>query len=357
MKYIFLLISLLFFTSCANKEILKKADYKFVKNDSFLIVNPFSDPINLIDVFAFELEKRKYKYTLTHPGTNKQKKLVKSSQGSGFFINENGLIVTNEHVINGFKFLYIKSNQNKNYVAEVLYSNKKSDIALLSPINSFKVPYWFDLDDNKPQIGEDVSVLGYPLSQVLGTDIRITRGIVSSKNGIKSDTKQFQISAAIQPGNSGGPILNNELEVLGIATSRLSDKYLFKYLDIIPQNINFGVKSLEVLSFFKSKNIKSSKNSTIKNIDNALEATVLINNTSSSQIIKYMNTKISSSYKIEYNYKYYWEFDSISYLSIKLFNNKGEELIQIIYSGDSISSPTTIARETFSLLFNSSLEF
>lgn len=351
MKYFLLFFTLIFFTSCANKEILKKANYKFKENDSFLIVNPINDPINLVDIFVYELEKRGYDHTLAH--SKKEHKLIKSSQGSGFFISNNGLVVTNQHVVDGFKFLNIKTNSNKKFVAKVLFQNKRNDIAILSPIDNYKTPFWFNLNKNKPEIGTELSVIGYPLSQVLGTDIRITKGIVSSKNGIKGDSIQFQISAAIQPGNSGGPILTNNLDVIGVATSRLSDKYLFKYLDIIPQNINFGVKSTEVISFLNSKNIRLNKNNSIKNLADALDATVLINSVSSSQILNNVNVKKLANFKIKYDYKYYWEFDSISYLTIKLFNNKGDELIQIIYSGDSISSPANIARETFSLIFES----
>ncbi len=354
MKYFYLFITLIFFASCANKEILKKANYKLENNDTFLIINPINDPVNLIDIFTYELEKKGYKHTLAHPKIKmKEEKLVKSSQGSGFFISKDGLIATNQHVVDGFTFLNIKTNSNNNFVAEVLYEDKRSDIAILSPTNKYTTSYWFDLNKQEPKIGEEISVIGYPLSQVLGTDIRITKGIVSSKNGIKGDLKQFQISAAIQPGNSGGPIINNSFDVLGIATSRLSDKYLFKYLDIIPQNINFGVKSTKIVSFLNEHNFIVKKKSQIRTLDDALEATVLINNTPSSQMVKKMNVEKIAKYKIIYEYKYYWEFDSISYLSIKLFNQDGDELIQVKYSGDSISSPSSIARETFLLIFDS----
>ncbi len=354
MRYLFFLLILVFFTSCANKEFIKKANYKFEERDTFLIVNPVNDPINLIDIFSHELEKKGFKYILAHPKIKmKGHKAIKSSQGSGFFINENGLIATNQHVVDGFTFLNVKTNSNKNFMVKVLYEDKKNDIAILSPINKYKTSFWFNLNPKEPKIAEEVVVVGYPLSQVLGTDIRITKGIVSSKNGIKGDTKQFQISAAIQPGNSGGPILNSKLNVLGIATSRLSDKYLFEHLDIIPQNVNFGVKSTEILNFLDDKKLGFNENISIKTLDDALEATVLINTTPSSQIVKNMSAKKIASYKINYEYKYYWEFDSISYLSIKVFDNKGKELAQVIYSGDSISSPANIARESFSLIFNS----
>lgn len=292
-----------------------------------------------------ELHQRNFKTHLTHPIKNVKKHALKSSQGSGFFINNNGLIITNQHVIEGFETVNISTHTHNNFGAKVLYENKEEDIAILSPLQQFTINHWLSIHNNDPKIGEKISVIGYPLSQVLGNSVKITQGIVSAQSGIKGNAQQFQISAAVQPGNSGGPIINTEFKVLGIATSRLSDSYFFKYLNIIPQNINFGVKSTTLLSVLKTHGIKSLQASKITRLEEALKATVLINTASPKH-----THSLPSDFKIEYEYTYYWEFDSISYLSIKLFNKSNVLLSHVKYSGDSLSSPASIARQMFVLL-------
>jgi serine protease Do len=96
----------------------------------------------------------------------------------------------------------------------------------------------------KPTIlGEELYTLGFPLGDLLGAGHKVATGVLSSATGIEDDPRLFQISVPTQPGNSGGPVLNERGEVVGILASTLSVDYLYRKQGHIPQNVNFAIKS------------------------------------------------------------------------------------------------------------------
>ena len=164
-----------------------------------------------------------------------------TSSGTGFFVSSNGVIVTCAHVIEDADRVAVKIGDQE-YPAQVVAMDNETDLAILR-IN-YANPYHFRLTRfDAVNLGDKVFVLGFPLSDILGSDIRLTDGIVSARSGINADATYFQISAPIQPGNSGGPIFNESFEVKGVAAHKLSDMSTLVSSGVIPQNINFGVKS------------------------------------------------------------------------------------------------------------------
>jgi len=164
-----------------------------------------------------------------------------SSSGTGFFITNNGVIVTCAHVIEGVNRITVKIN-NTEYPAEIIRVNDETDLAILK-IN-FNNPYHFKIVNfDTLNLGDRLSVLGFPLPDYLTSDIRFTEGSLSAKSGLKSATTYFQHSAPTQPGNSGGPILNSRYEVIGVAAAIINDAIIQSETGTIPQNINFGIKS------------------------------------------------------------------------------------------------------------------
>jgi hypothetical protein len=106
--------------------------------------------------------------------------------------------------------------------------------------------------DNRYSIGADVSTIGYPLGNVLGTSIRYTKGSISSTTGIQDDPKQLQISAQIQPGNSGGPLFDGNGVVIGVIQQTLNPfKMAQQTGGQLPQNVNFAIKNEVVLEYFR----------------------------------------------------------------------------------------------------------
>lgn len=145
--------------------------------------------------------------------------------GSGFALKD-GYIVTNYHVIDGAKSITIKGIKGDfsiSYVASVAASDKYNDLALLR-INDNRfsgfdtIPY--SVKTTTAEVGEDVFVLGYPLTTTMGDEIKYTTGVISSKTGFQGDVSLYQISAPIQPGNSGGPLFDAKGTLIGVVNAK-----------------------------------------------------------------------------------------------------------------------------------------
>lgn len=157
--------------------------------------------------------------------------------GSSFFISDR-ILLTNEHVINGANKIAIVFGGNE-YDAQILLADENIDAAVLEVSGHPKnETLCFDMAGAKAAaVGEEVYAAGFPLSGLLSADPKLTNGIVNSKNGIRGDPKYYQVSAQIQPGNSGGPVFSKQGELIGMATATLrnSDDATF-------QNVNFALK-------------------------------------------------------------------------------------------------------------------
>ena len=145
----------------------------------------------------------------------------KKWSGTGFALN-NGYVVTNYHVVEDAKSITISGingDFNASYTASVVATDKINDLAIIrvsdSRFSEFgTLPYAIDM--NQAEVGDDVFVLGYPLTQTMGDEIKLTNGIISSRTGFQGDVSLYQMSAPIQPGNSGGPMFNSRGNVVGI---------------------------------------------------------------------------------------------------------------------------------------------
>ena len=197
--------------------------------------------------------------------TNNDAKQYQSS-GSGFILTSNGVIVTNYHVIekaNGIDILISQNGNVKTYKAKVLISDKTNDISLLKiEDNSFTkfatIPY--AINTQILDVGTKVFALGYPMSNILGEEIKLTDGLISSKTGYQGDIVTYQISAPIQPGNSGGPLFDQNGNIVGITNAGVPDaqnvgyaiktSYLRNLVDVAPETITLPTQnSISGLSF------------------------------------------------------------------------------------------------------------
>lgn len=197
--------------------------------------------------------------------TTTDTKLYESS-GSGFILTSNGVIVTNYHVIKNANGIDVLVNQNgnvKTYKAKVLISDKTNDISLLKiDDDSFSklatIPY--AVNTRILDVGTGVFALGYPMSDILGEEIKLTDGLISSKTGYQGDIVTYQISAPIQPGSSGGPLFDQNGNIVGITNAGVPDaqnvgyaiktSYLRNLIDVAPEAITLPVQnSISGLSF------------------------------------------------------------------------------------------------------------
>ncbi|HOS84072.1 MAG TPA: trypsin-like peptidase domain-containing protein [Bacteroidales bacterium] len=149
-----------------------------------------------------------------------------SVSGTGFAITSNGLIVTNNHVIEGAKTIKVRGingDFSRAYSAKLITTDKNNDLAIIK-IDDYSfsslgnVPYI--VKSSGSNVGENIFVLGYPLRASMGDEIKLTNGIISSKTGFQGDVTSYQISAPVQPGNSGGPLFDSQGYLIGIINAK-----------------------------------------------------------------------------------------------------------------------------------------
>lgn len=194
---------------------------------------------------------------------SEEENFTESWAGTGFAIG-NGYVVTNNHVAGVAKTISIKGvkgDMNTSYTAEVVAADKTNDIAILKITDpDFKgfgtIPY--AVQQRMADVGEDVFVLGYPLTQALGNEIKLTNGIISSRTGFQGDVACYQMSAPVQPGNSGGPMFDNKGNVIGIVVAGVPGA----------ENVGYAIKTsyLKILIESAGLNIQFPANNTISTL-------------------------------------------------------------------------------------------
>lgn len=169
--------------------------------------------------------------------------------GTGFVISASGHIVTNHHVIDG-----CTGDIHGNLTGEpvttlrLVSSDASNDLALLQgPAASFKE--FARIRDRAIRSGDSVVAIGYPYHGLLTSDFTVTTGIVSSLSGILNDTRFLQISAAVQPGNSGGPLLDTSGQIVGMVAAKINALKFARATGNIPENINFAIKTGAIRDF------------------------------------------------------------------------------------------------------------
>ena len=101
-------------------------------------------------------------------------------------------------------------------------------------------------------LGEDVLVAGFPYGDIFSKNIKVTKGIVSSTTGVGDVSGQFQLDAAVQPGNSGAPIYDKYGNIVGVVVAQLNKFKMAKTIGSLPENVNFGIKASTVKQFLNT---------------------------------------------------------------------------------------------------------
>jgi hypothetical protein len=189
-------------------------------------------------------------------------KTYKVASGTGFYVSNTGHLITNDHVVDGCKDIKVQSN-GVDIDTVLLATDPKNDLALLKANHTPSI--YFSISDKDPEELQDVIVAGYPFGDDISSSIKFTQGIVSSLAGIGNDYSQFQIDAALQPGNSGGPIVDIYGNILGVAVAKLDFQKIMDDYGVVAENTNFGIKASAVrnLMFGNSVKVKSPKSETI----------------------------------------------------------------------------------------------
>lgn len=233
-----------------------------------------------VSMVATDAKSEEIKYLKTYPTSSSNVGGSNTNQGSSWtgtgFALKNGYIVTNNHVVEGASSILVQgiNGSSVEYKAEVVAVDKNNDLALIR-INDYRfdgfgaIPY--SIKETLCDVGSDVFVLGYPLTTYMGEEIKLTNGIISSRSGYQGDVTTYQISAPIQPGNSGGPMFDKNGNVVGIVNAGIPGA----------ENVGYAIKTSYLCNLINSSvsNAIIPRNNTISTMSLSEKVKVLRNYT------------------------------------------------------------------------------
>lgn len=171
----------------------------------------------------------------------------KVSTGTGFFIDDEGRILTNRHVVQGCETVKV-AHSGRTVTSDFIQTDTVQDLALIeTDMQSRAVAFFRSGRGIRP--GDSVYAYGFPLQGLLASDPGITAGNISNLAGIGDDRSLLQITAPIQSGNSGGPLLDKSGNVVGVVVGKLNSLVIAKLTGDIPQNVNFAINATEARKF------------------------------------------------------------------------------------------------------------
>jgi uncharacterized protein len=201
--------------------------------------------------------------------------------GTGFFVSEDGYLLTAFHVVADAARIAIRTKAGT-VAAMLVKTDKANDVALLKVAGTFSaLPV---VSSRGAKLGESVFTIGFPNIQLQGFAPKLTKGEISSLSGMQDDPREFQISVPVQPGNSGGPLVNQYGNVVGVVEAQLADIITLKSTGSLPQNVNYAMKSSalslllesvpEVLA--KLKELNPSKERKFEDVEKEAEGAVAL---------------------------------------------------------------------------------
>ena len=190
--------------------------------------------------------------TIREEGLPDDGKMLQASSGTGFAVSYDGHIITNHHVIDACQEIKVRYKSD-DILAKLIAFDTVNDLAILKidtkPSSVLPISY------SNPEILQEIYVAGFPFGENVSTSIKMTKGIVSSLTGMGNNYSNIQIDAALQPGNSGGPVFDDKGNVVGVAVAKIDLEYAIEKFGVVPENTNFGIKSSVVINFLESNSI------------------------------------------------------------------------------------------------------
>jgi len=180
------------------------------------------------------------------PKSSNDNKIVAASSGTGFFISKSGYIITNQHVVDNCSSVKVNFD-GKEYNTQIISTDKMNDLAIIkadmSPVKVFSV------ETEDASLLEDVIIAGYPLGKKVSASIKTSKGSVTALAGYGDNFSEFQTDAAMNKGNSGGPIINQKGNIVGVAVAAYGKKQGV-------ESFNFGIKASTLKTFVTSNGLE-----------------------------------------------------------------------------------------------------
>lgn len=170
--------------------------------------------------------------------------------GSGFFITADGYLVTNHHVVGGGAEVTVVTPSGE-YPARQIAVDENNDLALLK-VEGESFAHLAISPSRAVGLGETVFTVGFPNVMIQGFAPKLAKGEIAGLSGAMDNPRDFQISVPLQPGNSGGALINEQGSVVGVVSGKLSAEALFAISGSLPENVNYAIKSSYLLSFLES---------------------------------------------------------------------------------------------------------
>lgn len=234
---------------------LFKADWFFApEEEAYHALISFEDGLMKVHFDNLDLLYGKIQgYYVDNNGWDLSKSAKEEWSGTGFALR-NGYIVTNNHVIDGateIEIFGVNGDLSIGRKAILIGMDKSCDLALLKIDNEDIISSWseppYSIKTDISDVGENVFSLGYPLVSSMGEEVKLTNGIISARSGFAGDVTNYQISVPIQPGNSGGPMFDENGCLVGIISSKHKGT----------ENVGYAIKTLYLMNLIESVSDKS----------------------------------------------------------------------------------------------------
>ena len=180
-------------------------------------------------------------------------------QGTGWAVSSR-YIITNNHILGDLVDVMLVAPGQPNTFGSVVAIDKTNDIALIQIEHTALDLKPLKLTQESARMGEDVFTIGYPHARIMGSTPKMTKGIINAVAGIADDPRMYQISVPLQPGNSGGPLFNMQGDVIGITTAKLSSTEIIQHTGVVPENVNYAIKSHNIHSLIEEIPVNYSVN-------------------------------------------------------------------------------------------------
>ena len=341
--------------ACATTTATLEPGFELSATEAVFSIESTSDPLSVGQIIAAQL--RAAGYTVTEVADRRPDSSEEPTIGLGtaFAVSDDGYLLTSAHVVRDSDAVKVLDGPFE-YQASVIMSEPEIDLALLRADGLQPAAYLQFARSDDITLAEDVLVVGYPLASILGRDVRVTRGNIAALSGVRGDPRAIQITASVQPGNSGGPVLDTDYRVVGVVASRLSDSFVFGATGAIPQNVNFAVSGESASDFVSAVIGAPDPDLRAASIEQVIRATYLVvvgdeNATGASKL----SSRHSTNIEVRFQYRYSWDVIHYTLSNLNVVwvdSDSGRIIARGTYVGMSLYDYSAIVRETISTMLS-----